>query len=178
MQRHVAINMDINTKLIKQLAQILAEQGLSEMEIDQNGTRIKLSREFKGSPMFNTSYNSSMTMPAMMPQEYMPLDDGNKNIASQEYSVDNSGESVVATIAAFSKTINAKMVGLFYSASTPESEPFVTVGQKVQKGDVICIIEAMKTMNEIVAEYDCEIVEIIAQNGHLVEHGQALFAVK
>lgn len=75
-------------------------------------------------------------------------------------------------------TINAPMVGTFYAASSPDAKPFVTVGTKVKKGDVVCIIEAMKLMNEVEADIDGEIVEIVAENGQMVEYGQPLFVIK
>jgi acetyl-CoA carboxylase biotin carboxyl carrier protein len=76
------------------------------------------------------------------------------------------------------KTINAPIVGVFYGAPSPDSEPYVSVGKKVKKGDTVCIIEAMKCMNEIQAEEDGEIVAVLANNGDLVEYGQPLFSIK
>lgn len=73
--------------------------------------------------------------------------------------------------------IKSPMVGVFYSAPSPESEPFVTQGSKVKKGDTLCIIEAMKLMNEVVAERDGEIVEVLPKSGELVEFGQVLFRI-
>lgn len=74
--------------------------------------------------------------------------------------------------------IPSPMVGVFYAASSPDAEPYVKVGSKVHKGDVLCLIEAMKLMNEVTAEKDGEIVSICAENGQVVEYGQALFMVK
>lgn len=76
------------------------------------------------------------------------------------------------------KTVNAPIVGVFYAAPSPESEPYVQVGKRVKKGDVVCIIEAMKCMNEIQAEEDGEITAVLATNGELVEYNQPLFAIK
>ena len=75
------------------------------------------------------------------------------------------------------RDVKSPMVGIFYTASSPDAEPFVKVGQKVKKGDTLCIIEAMKLMNDVVAEEDGEIVEICAENGSLVEFGQVLFKI-
>lgn len=75
-------------------------------------------------------------------------------------------------------TLNSPMVGTFYAAPSPGAAPFVKVGQKVRKGDVIGIIEAMKIMNEIEAEYDCQIVEALVADGQPVEFGMALFGVE
>ena len=76
------------------------------------------------------------------------------------------------------KTINAPIVGVFYAAPSPDSEPYVSVGKKVKKGETVCIIEAMKCMNEIQAESDGEITEVLVNNGDLVEFDQPLFKVK
>ena len=75
------------------------------------------------------------------------------------------------------RDIKSPMVGIFYTAPSPDAEPFVKVGIKVKKGDTLCIIEAMKLMNDVVAEEDGEIVEICAENGALVEFGQILFKI-
>jgi acetyl-CoA carboxylase biotin carboxyl carrier protein len=74
--------------------------------------------------------------------------------------------------------ITSPMVGTFYSAPNPESDPFVSVGTSVSKDTVVCIVEAMKLFNEIEAEVTGEIVEILVENGELVEYGQPLFRVK
>ena len=71
--------------------------------------------------------------------------------------------------------VTSPMVGVFYASPSPTDPPFVTVGSKVKKGDVLCIIEAMKLMNEITAEEDGEIIDICAGNGSVVEYGQILF---
>ena len=74
--------------------------------------------------------------------------------------------------------IKSPMVGTFYQASSPTAAPYVEVGAKVTPKTVVCIVEAMKLMNEIEADLQGEIVEILAENGHLVEYGQPLFKVK
>ena len=74
--------------------------------------------------------------------------------------------------------ITAPMVGTFYAAPAPDAEPYVKVGSKVKKDTVVCIVEAMKLFNEIEAEVEGEIVEILVENGQLVEYGQPLFLVK
>ena len=73
--------------------------------------------------------------------------------------------------------IKSPLVGVFYSSPSPDLPPFVTIGSKVKKGDVLCIIEAMKVMNEIVAETDGEVVDICVKNGDIAEYGQVLFKI-
>jgi acetyl-CoA carboxylase biotin carboxyl carrier protein len=77
-----------------------------------------------------------------------------------------------------SEVITSPMVGTFYRAPAPDAPPFVDVGAKVKKGQTICILEAMKLMNELEVEYDCEIVKILVENGKMVEFGTPLFEVK
>lgn len=76
------------------------------------------------------------------------------------------------------KEIKAPMVGTFYSKSSPTAKPFVSVGDKVKKGDVVCIIEAMKLMNEIESEFDGEIVEVCKKDEDMCEYGECLFKIK
>ena len=74
--------------------------------------------------------------------------------------------------------IKSPIVGTFYSKSSPDVEPFVSKGDVVHRGDIICIIEAMKLMNEITVEFDCEIIDIEVDDGSMVEYGKTLFKVK
>ncbi|MFJ7308865.1 acetyl-CoA carboxylase biotin carboxyl carrier protein [Peribacillus frigoritolerans] len=75
-------------------------------------------------------------------------------------------------------TISSPMVGTFYAAPSPDSDPYVSVGAQIKEGSVLCIVEAMKLMNELEAEVNGEIVEILVENGQLVEYGMPLFLVK
>ena len=74
--------------------------------------------------------------------------------------------------------IKAPIIGTFYSSPSPESEPYVRIGDKIKTGAVMCIIEAMKVMNEIECEQDCEVLEILINNGDQVEYGQPMFRIK
>lgn len=75
-------------------------------------------------------------------------------------------------------SINAPMVGTFYAAASPDAEPFVKIGSRVKKGDIICVLEAMKLMNEVEADKDGEIIDILVANEEMVEFGQALFLIQ
>jgi len=76
------------------------------------------------------------------------------------------------------ETIDSPLVGTFYAAASPDSPPFVKQGSKVKAGESLCILEAMKMMNHLEAEFDCEIVAVLVSNGELVEYGQALFEIR
>ena len=91
-------------------------------------------------------------------------------------------ETVSAVSESVSKSegtpVTSPMVGVFYAAPAPDKEPYVSVGAKVNKGDVLCLIEAMKLMNEVTAEKSGEIVEVCVENGQVVEYGQPLVMIK
>ena len=76
------------------------------------------------------------------------------------------------------KIVKSPMVGTFYSKSSPNSKPYVEVGQQVKKGDILCIVEAMKLMNEIESEFDGEIVEVCVNDGDMVDYGKVLFKIR
>lgn len=86
-------------------------------------------------------------------------------------------ETVNAPATSTGKTIDSPMVGVFYAAPNPDSKPFISVGQTVNKGDVVCIIEAMKIMNEITADESGKVTEVLVKNGDVVEYGQPLFRI-
>ena len=76
------------------------------------------------------------------------------------------------------KVVKSPMVGTFYSKSSPEAKSYVTVGSKVKKGDILCIVEAMKLMNEIESEFDGEVVEVCVEDGEMVDYGKPLFKIR
>ena len=76
------------------------------------------------------------------------------------------------------KVVKSPMVGTFYSKSSPNAKPYVVIGQKVKKGDILCIVEAMKLMNEIESEYDGEIAEVCVNDGEMVDYGKPLFKIR
>ena len=76
------------------------------------------------------------------------------------------------------EVIASPIVGTFYESMSPEDAPFVSAGQRINKGEVVCIVEAMKLMNEISAEFDCEIVSVLGENGKMVQYGDPLFKVR
>ena len=89
----------------------------------------------------------------------------------------HEGETISQPLADY-EIIIAPILGIGYSFPPNRNKPFVSVGDKVEKGSVLCIIEVMKVMNEITADYDCEILEVCFENGAIVEFGQTLFKVK
>lgn len=136
---------------IERLADLMKEKGLTSLEWSQEDASLKL------------------TM-------------GGMATAAVQTAVQADGSAMAAAAAAVSAPVpeagnlmKAPMVGVLYLAPSPDAKPFVGVGSRVKKGDVLCIIEAMKLMNEIAAEQDGEILEICAEDGQIVEFGQPLF---
>ena len=152
----------MNIKQIKALAQILAQNDLSALEINEGETRIRLERTVAQPAAQAGAVLVAPPMPAAAAQ---PAQE-----APASAPVDDPGVD-------FNDVFEAKspLVGVFYAAPSPGAEPFVRVGSRVKKGDVLCIVEAMKLMNEIQAERDGEIVDICAHDGDVVEFGQTLF---
>lgn len=141
----------MNIKQIRELAQILRQNELSALEITEGEICIRMECDkSKG------SNGDSMKAISCEPE------------ISAEAARDGAD---------FSQTmeVTSPMVGVFYAAPSPEAEPFVKVGADVKKGDVLCVIEAMKLINEITAEKDGKIVDICAHSGDAVEFGQTLF---
>ena len=147
----------MNIKQIRELAQIVSENGLSAIEIAEGENRVRIERAVAAPAAVPAVV--SMPAPAAAPTAPAPAP------AAEETNVD------------FNRTreIKSPMVGVFYAAPSPDAKPFVEVGSKVKKGDVVCIVEAMKLMNEISAEFDGEVVDICVHNGDVVEYGQTLF---
>ena len=152
----------MNIKQIKALAQILAQNDLSALEINEGETRIRLERTATQPVAQPGTVLVAPPMPAAAAQ---PMQEAPASAPVEDPGVD------------FNDVFEAKspLVGVFYAAPSPGAEPFVRVGSRVKKGDVLCIVEAMKLMNEIQAERDGEIVDICAHDGDVVEFGQTLF---
>ena len=151
-------------KDIKKLMEDMGNSKLEELEIEfPEGIKIKMKKDKKREiPVRSHVIEASapMTVPVVKPQE-------EKGIVA----VDDKKEEDY-------KVITSPMVGTFYASSAPDKDPFVKVGDHISKGQVVCIVEAMKLMNEIESEFDGEIVEICVKNEDVVEYGTPLFKIK
>ncbi|WP_368293273.1 acetyl-CoA carboxylase biotin carboxyl carrier protein [Dehalobacter sp. TBBPA1] len=149
----------MDLKEIQELIKMVDESGLTEFELKQEDYKIVLKKE-KLQPMFQ---------PALQPiQSFMPGAAAGKEAVTPEH-LSSKTEAL--------QTINAPIVGTFYLAPSPGEKPFVSAGSKVKKGDTLCIVEAMKLMNEIEAEEDLQILSILVNDGQMVEFGQPLFEI-
>ena len=147
-----------NLEEIKNLISMLEDSSLSVLEVQSGDNKVRLEKASQGASVVSFANNNPV-------------------VAAPEAAAD--AEAAAAPAAADTgKAIKAPIVGVFYVAPSPDADPYVSVGKRVKKGDVVCIIEAMKCMNEIQAEEDGEIVAVLANNGDLVEYGQAIFSKK
>ena len=155
----------MNLEEIKTLAEIMSENGLTTIEIIEGETNIRLEK--------------NPPAPACVPAAPMPMLPAAPAPAAPAAAAPAEAAPAAPAAGNFSNLTEVKspMVGVFYDSPSPEADPYVKVGDKVKKGDVLCIIEAMKLLNEITAEQDGEIVDICAHNADVVEYGQTLFKI-
>ena len=148
-------------KEIKRLVELVETAGISHLNLDENGTKIEIKKEV------------SSTTSVVLPQN-VPATPAVAPIAPAATPVQAAPEQQADNLI----DIKAQMVGTYYHSPTPDSPPFVKVGDKIDKGSVLCIIEAMKLFNEIESEESGEIAEICVVNEQAVEFGQTLFRIK
>ncbi|MEM7145974.1 MAG: acetyl-CoA carboxylase biotin carboxyl carrier protein [Verrucomicrobiota bacterium] len=151
--------MDEELKNIKKLITLMEKHDLSHVSVESQGTKIKLNR---GANIEAIPAALAPAAPAPPPQAAAPAPDA----------------AAAAPAAPTGPEITAPMVGTFYSAESPESDPFVKVGAKVDEDTVVCIIEAMKVMNEIKAETKGTITEVLVDNASPVQFGEPLFRIE
>jgi len=141
--------------LARRLAAIVNELGLSEIEVESSGLKLRVQRASAG-----PAPASAVAVPASPP-------------AMGEHPVVADAAPLTASI-----SIEAPMVGTFYRASSPTAEPYVREGDMVKEGQILCIIEAMKLMNEIESKSAGRVVKVLVENGQPVEYGQPLFLLE
>jgi acetyl-CoA carboxylase biotin carboxyl carrier protein len=149
---------------IRQLIQIVVESGVAELEVQRGENRVRIRRTFGG--------NSDMVVSAS------PTPTSQSDIATTSSSPATPVSQASAPIADNVVLVKSPIVGTFYDAPAPGAPPFVRIGDTVEPGQVLCIIESMKLMNEIEAEAAGTIVSKLMENGRPVEYGEALFALR
>jgi len=163
----------MDLKDIQELIKLISESNLTALELEKDGFKLVLKKEIPagqnligqgvsgngGHAYGNAGLNSSVAG-ELQPGQRQPLGQG--QLQPQEPAT---------------QTVTAPIVGTFYAAPAPGEEPFVRPGSRVKPGDTLCIIEAMKLMNEIEAEEELVIIDVLVKDGQMVEYGQPLFAV-
>jgi acetyl-CoA carboxylase biotin carboxyl carrier protein len=151
----------MDLRKLKTLIDLVAESGIAELEITEGEGKVRIVK-------FSQAVQPVAYAPA--PQQYAPAPAGAEAVAA-------AAPVAPVPAAAVGHTVKAPMVGTFYRAPNPNSPSFVEVGQTVKEGEPLCIIEAMKLLNEIEADKSGVIKEILVQNGEPVEYGQPLFVI-
>ncbi len=150
---------------IKKIIKLVENSGVDEVEIEEEGTKIRVARHRTNSVQYQ--------IPAVQPGILPP--GSNSNAAPQESPAAEDHKTP-------SKTnyheVKSPIVGTFYRAPAPDAEPYVEVGQEVSQGTVLCIVEAMKLMNEIESDMSGKIAKILVENGTPVEYNQVLFLIE
>jgi len=150
----------MDLKHIRQIIELMKENDLAEFELQEDGFRIAVKRGGQAAPQVVTTQAPSL--PAAAAAAAVPPLPGAGGEPEQHEGFN---------------PISSPMVGTFYRAATPDADAFISVGDEVDEDTVVCIVEAMKVMNEIKAEVSGEIVDILVENGEAVEFGQPLFLI-
>jgi acetyl-CoA carboxylase biotin carboxyl carrier protein len=159
---------------IKHLIEFIRKQDLTEFELEQDGVKIRIK---SGAPAASVPLVPAPPMtnapiavaPAQIAPAPVPAPGTSPSAAQPEAAPEDGPELAI---------VKSPIVGTFYRAPEPGAKTFVEVGDSIKKGQVLCIIEAMKLMNEIDSEYDGEIVNIYVENGQAVQYGERLFAIR
>lgn len=161
--------MDI--RKIRKLIELLEETGISEIEIKEGEESLRLSRH-SNVPMMESPKVHYVSTPA-------PRSDSPTGLPTAPHFAEMTHhESKTTTPTVSGHKVRSPMVGTMYASPSPESPPFVTLGQTVKAGDILCIVEAMKMFNEIESDRAGKVVEILVGNGEPVEYDQVLFIIE
>ena len=157
----------MDLELLRKLMEILESSDLAELEIEEEGTRIRLKKQGSPEPMMISASPVGAGIPASAGTSSEAAN-ADIELSLEERIEQDSGLAAV----------RAPMVGTFYRSPAPDAEPFVKVGDRVEPDTVVCIVEAMKIMNDIKAEVSGAIVEILVSNTEPVQYNQPLFLVR
>jgi acetyl-CoA carboxylase biotin carboxyl carrier protein len=157
---------------IRQILELMREHELTEFELERENVKLRLRKTATGHWTTAMPAIPAMTFATPTPAPAAPVHSAAAESGAAASVLTAANEDVDLAV------IKSPIVGTFYRSSEPGAAPFVEVGETVKKGQVLCIIEAMKLMNEINAECDGELVKIYVENGQAVQYGERLFAIK
>jgi acetyl-CoA carboxylase biotin carboxyl carrier protein len=149
----------MDLRKLKKLIDLVEQSGIAELEITEGEEKVRISRS-------GPAHSVAAPAPSAAPLAAPPLAAGTAGVPATEAAPTPEGH-----------TMKSPMVGTFYRSSAPGAKPFVEIGQSVAEGDVVCIIEAMKLLNEIESDHAGTIQAILVENGQPVEYGQPLFVI-
>jgi acetyl-CoA carboxylase biotin carboxyl carrier protein len=170
----------MNLKEIREIVDLITEKGIMEFELERSGTRLRISRNAGGrsdAPSVIAYAAPGAPAPAAAsPAGAAPAGAGPRSTLPAAASIAPPGAAAISSDEIV--TVRSPMVGTFYSAPGQDAPPFVEIGDRVRVGQILCIIEAMKLMNEIEAEFEGEVAKCHAENGQPVEFGEPLFDLR
>lgn len=157
----------MDSKRLAEIADVMEDRGLTRVRVEEpDGTAVELERASAAQPVaVPMPMPSAVTAPAVAP------------VAMPAAAPEPAAQAPAAAPEPKGTEVTAPMVGVFYAAPAPGDEPFVRVGSKVKAGETLCIIEAMKVLNEVTAEADGEVLEVCVTDGDLVEFGSCLMRI-
>jgi acetyl-CoA carboxylase biotin carboxyl carrier protein len=168
----------VNLDDVREILALMRENGLSEFEIEHEGLRLRLRKE-AATPVAPSHSSSAVSVVAAAAHALGAAGVGTMPGMPASGQPDGQGSAGLPAEAEIElAVVKSPIVGTFYRSSEPAAPPFVEIGATVKKGQVLCIIEAMKLMNEIDSEYDGEIVNVYVENGQPVQYGERLFAIR
>lgn len=150
----------MNLKELKELIELIQQSEIAELELEKSGVRVRIKKE-----------RSSLPRPPVI-EEAPSVPSAPEEIPQPQAS------PALAAVPAGWLTLTAPVVGTFYRSPAPDTDPYIETGSIVKKGQILCVIEAMKLMNEIESEWDGKIVEILIENAQPVEYGEPLFRIE
>ena len=155
----------MNVEEIKELMALFNESNMTEFHLSNEE--------------FEVQFSKREEYPQVVSNAVAPVAIVASPVAAAPVSVSSSAETQVAPhVATDAKYITSPIVGVVYLQSSPDADPFVQVGKQITSNDTVCIVEAMKIMNEIKSDFNGEVVEVLVENGQMVDFGQKLFAIR
>jgi len=160
----------MDLKLIKNLLTLISDSDVNEVSIEEGDFKIKVKKQSESSASPSVQYQlpQQPAQPQAQPQSAQP----------QSETAPSAEKEKKEKPAADGEMVKSPIVGTFYRSPSPDDDPFVSVGDKVEKGQVLCIIEAMKIMNEIESEFSGTVADILVEDAQPVEYDQPLFIIK
>jgi len=165
--------VDMNFDELKQILEMVREHELTEFELERDGLKIRIKKN--GATHGAGAVNGVGPLPQVVvsgPQQATGEAGAPTAVTSNSGLIAAESDSIELAV------VKSPIVGTFYRSAEPGSAPFVEVGQRVKKGQVLCIIEAMKLVNEIDSEYEGEVTNVYVENGQPVQYGERLFAIR
>ena len=161
---------------IREIIKLVDESSIDEFEFEQNGSKVSVKKhqsQYSSPVQSETKEAPKQESPVQIKDPLPPVRSADETAHFKKEDSPKEENDRTGVVA-----VTSPMVGTFYASPSPDADPYVNKGDKVKADTVVCIVEAMKLMNEIEAEHNGEIVDILVENGELVEYGQELFLVK